>query len=276
MTIVIAGRKLHYVEQGKGQTIIFIHSSLTDYRSWPSQIELLSSMYHVISYSRRFAYPNKQIGDEFAENTIHANATDLTELIQKLGVAPAHLIGHSSGAFIALHSAYSNPALIRTLTLGEPSVFQLLATSPNKDDVSLFESYRDGAARQADEALRKGDYEKAVRTVLDEAMGVQNVFDHVPEQTRKLLMDNAESVRGELASEIKTPFTIKDAARMDVPTLFVRGENSPSIFHRIVEILRENMPNTEQATIPGVTHDLGRTSKADLFNSKVTEFLAKH
>jgi hypothetical protein len=37
-----------------------------------------------------------------------------------------------------------------------------------------------------------------------------------------------------------------------------------------------NMPNTEQVTIPGVSHDLGRTTKSDIFNTKVMEFLAKY
>jgi hypothetical protein len=36
------------------------------------------------------------------------------------------------------------------------------------------------------------------------------------------------------------------------------------------------MPNTEQVTIPGVTHDIGRTTKPDIFNIKLMEFLAKH
>jgi hypothetical protein len=39
------------------------------------------------------------------------------------------------------------------------------------------------------------------------------------------------------------------------------------------------MPNSEQATIPGVTHihDLGHMTKAEkIFNTKVMEFLAKH
>jgi len=36
------------------------------------------------------------------------------------------------------------------------------------------------------------------------------------------------------------------------------------------------MPNAELVTIPGVSHDLGRNTKADVFNTKVMEFLAKH
>jgi hypothetical protein len=36
------------------------------------------------------------------------------------------------------------------------------------------------------------------------------------------------------------------------------------------------MPNSEQVTNPGVTHDLGRMTKSDIFNTKVMQFLAKY
>ena len=54
-----------------------------------------------------------------------------------------------------------------------------------------------------------------------------------------------------------------------------RGEFSPRFLLRITEILSVNMPNTDQAMIPSLTHDLGMMSKADTFNSKLMEFLAK-
>jgi hypothetical protein len=36
------------------------------------------------------------------------------------------------------------------------------------------------------------------------------------------------------------------------------------------------MPNTERVEIPGVTHDLGRMTKPDIFNEKAMQFLEKH
>ena len=185
------GRQLRYVEQGKGQPVIFVHGSLNDYRSWQFQIGPFSDKYRIVSYSRRFAYPNKNVGNHIADNTIEGNAADLAELIKKLAIAPAHLIGHSSGAFIALYCAYRNPKLVKTLVLCEPSIFQLLANSHLKDDTQLFQLYKDNGAKPADEAFSRGDDEKAVRIVLDVALDMQNVFDHIPEQARKLLMDNA-------------------------------------------------------------------------------------
>jgi hypothetical protein len=61
-----------------------------------------------------------------------------------------------------------------------------------------------------------------------------------------------------------------------VPTLFVKGERSPKFLHRIVDILAQQLPKSEQVTIQEVTHDLGRATKTEVFNSKVMEFLARN
>ena len=52
--VVRAGKvELHYVEQGRGVPIVFVHGSVDDYRSFEPQLAPLSQNYRVISYSRR-------------------------------------------------------------------------------------------------------------------------------------------------------------------------------------------------------------------------------
>src|SRR5215212_3074091 len=94
--------------------------------------------YRTISYSRRFAYPNKWIGNLAQDNTIEDNARDLAELIRKLELAPAHLVGASYGAFVALYCVSKNPELAKTMVLNEPPIFEFLAKSHLKEDVEFF------------------------------------------------------------------------------------------------------------------------------------------
>ena len=49
-----------------------------------------------------------------------------------------------------------------------------------------------------------------------------------------------------------------------LPLSFEKRRIWPKFFTRITKMLSENIPNTEQITIPGVTHDLGRMSKPDI------------
>src|SRR5687768_7935168 len=276
--IEINGRQLHYVDQGGGKQppIIFIHGGLDDYRCWQFQVDSFSKKYRTISYSRRFAYPNKWIGNVAQDNTIEANAKDLAELIRKLDVAPAHLIGASYGAFIALYCVSKNRDLAKTMVLNEPPIFQFLARSPLQEDVELLQRYRTYVQSPTEDAFKRGDFERAAQTFIDRIMDIKNFFEQLPVQDKKSLIDNAKSLEGELESAHPSSFTIEDVKQITTtPTLLVKGGLSPKFFHRISDILSDTMLNTEQQIlIPDVSHD--NVKFTNIFSSKVMKFFERH
>jgi non-heme chloroperoxidase len=276
--IEIGGRQLHYIEQGEdGQPpVIFIHGGLDDYRCWQFQIDFFSKKkYHAISYSRRFAYPNKWIGNVAQNNTVEENAKDLAELIRKLDIAPAHLVGASYGAFITLYCVSKNPELAKTMVLNEPPITEFLARIHQKEDVELLQRLRTRVQRPTKDAFKRGDFKKAVQVAIDGIMGMENYFEKLPEEGKQYLMDNAKSLEGEFEPAIPSSFSVEDVKQITtVPTLLVKGELSPKWLLRISDILSDNMPNTEQIVIPNLSHDSVRSS--DIFNSKVMQFFARH
>jgi non-heme chloroperoxidase len=277
--IEICGRQLHYVEQGGGggegqPPVIFIHGGLDDYRCWQFQIDSFSKKYRSISYSRRFAYPNKWIGNIAQDNTIEDNAKDLAELIRKLDLAPAHLVGASYGAFITLYCVFRNPELARTMVLNEPPILSFLGRSPIKEDVELLQQFRTRVLNPTEGAFKRGDFKKAAQIFIDRVMEIGNFFDQLSEEDKQLLMDNARSLEGELESAQPSSFSIEDVKQIRIPTLIVKGELSPKYFLRIADILSDNMPNSEQIVIPNASHDNVKFS--NIFSLKVMQFLAKH
>jgi pimeloyl-ACP methyl ester carboxylesterase len=277
-TMEIGGRQLHYVDQGEeGQSpvIIFIHGGLDDYRCWQFQIDSFSKKYRTISYSRRFAYPNKWIGNVAQDNTIENNAKDLGELIRKLDVAPAHLVGASYGAFIALCCVSKHPELAKTMVLNEPPIFEFLARSPLQEDVELLQRYRTYVQSPTQNASRVRDFRKAAQVAIDGIMEIENYFGQLPQEGKHFLIDNAKSLESELESTISTSYTMEDVKQVTtIPTLLVKGELSPKYFLRIVDILSDNMPNSEQIVIPNVSHDDFKSRT--FFTSKVMDFFARH
>jgi non-heme chloroperoxidase len=277
-TMEIGGRQLHYVDQGEeGQSpvIIFIHGGLDDYRCWQYQVDSFSKKYHSISYGRRFAYPNKWIGNVAQDNTIEDNAKDLVELIRKLDLAPAHLVGASYGAFIALYCVSKNPELAKTMILNEPPIMQFLARSSIKEDAELLQRFRTRVLSPTQNASRVRDFRKAAQVAIDGIMEIENYFGHLPEEGKQFLIDNAKSLESELESTISTSYTMEDVKQVTtIPTLLVKGELSPKYFLRIVDILSDNMPNSEQIVIPNVSHDDFKSGT--FFTSKVMDFFARH
>jgi non-heme chloroperoxidase len=280
-TVDVNGTQLHYIESGNNdkQSVVFTHGAVSDYRAWQFQIEPFSQHYRVICYSRRHSYPNK-IEEDFhftAENDgIRQYASDLAELIKNLQLAPAHLVGHSDGAFVSLYCAYKNPELVKSLVLCEPPVLPLLATSTVVEDRKLFQEFWDNAIMRAREALRHGDFENGVRVFLDGAMA-KGFFDQLPPQVQQSMVDNAKAFLKQSDNPMPKEFNLQEVEEKissSIPTLFVRGEFSPKFLVRITDILASHLHKSKQITISGVTHDVGRATKPEIFNSKVIEFLA--
>jgi non-heme chloroperoxidase len=122
------------------------------------------------------------------------------------------------------------------------------------------------------DAIRRGDMERAVRIFLDGVMRKGGFFYQFPSHARAVLMDNVKSLRGELAS-ISQRFTLEDAQKVTMPTLLVKGELSPKFLHQIIGILASRMPNTEELIIPAESHNLG-LEKPQVFYTGVLEFLS--
>jgi non-heme chloroperoxidase len=276
--IEINGRQLHYIEQGEDSeqpVIIFVHGSLDDYRCWQFQMDYFSKKYRTISYSRRFAYPNKWIGNVAQDNTIEDNAKDLAELIRKLDLAPAHLVGASYGAFITLYCVSRNPKLAKTMVLNEPPILPFLAGTHLTEDVELFKRYRTNVLSPTEDTFKRGEFKKAAQIFIGRVMDIENFFEQLTEKDKQYLIDNAKSLEGELESAIPSSFSVEDIKQVTtIPTLIVKGELSPRYFLRIADILSDNMPNAEEIVIPNVSHD--NVKFTNIFSSKVMEFFERH
>src|SRR3954454_1325741 len=121
--------ELHYVEQGTGVPIVFVHGSVDDYRSFEPQLEPLSKHYRVISSSRRYIFPN--VANAMSGNhSALVEAEDLANLLKALGAYPAHIVGHSYGAYTVLILAMQHPELVRSLVLAEPPLLRWLPSLP--------------------------------------------------------------------------------------------------------------------------------------------------
>src|SRR6266852_3703305 len=283
-TALLGETRLAYRETGAGQPIIFVHGIPTDYRAWSSQTEAFSSRYHMIAYSRRLAQPNRNSMD-YENSTVENNSADLVGLIDKLGISPVHLVGHSYGGFAAAYCASTHPQLIRTLTLIEPAVSTMLLK--NRKSASQFlgllfshPSTAISAARfqrrsldPSLKAFRQGDLDAALRLNLDGIMNRHGAFEQLPEPVRVMTKEN-ERTLGELMAEVPV-FGGEEASKITAPTLLIHGTESPTVLHAIVDRLGRVIPNSEVSTVSGAAH-FPHFEKPDAFNELVLGFLSKH
>jgi len=268
----VNGLTFHYIERGQGTPVLLVHGTLEDYRTWDGQLEAFSKGYQLISYSRRYHYPNEWIKDS-TDFSITIHARDLAALIKALNLPPVHLIGHSYGGSIAFLVARDHPEVIRSLTLAEPSLVPLLKTTP--EGYALLTSFITTSIVPSSEAFKQGNDEEGVRRFTNGVL-VEGSYEKLPPPVLKRVMDNVQELKGELSSQdLYPPTTCDDVQKVKTPTLLVDGELSPKMFHVIDDMLEHCLPSVERATIPAASHQM-EVENPQAFNETVLSFIAKH
>jgi non-heme chloroperoxidase len=272
-TLYINGTDLHYVEQGHGVGVVFVHGGMADFRSWLPQVPVFAERYRAVSYSRRGFYPNPMPPGYDGNMAQHED--DLAALIDALGLSTPHIVANSYGGYVSLRFALRYPEKVRSLALAEPPVQPLLMRLPG--GAEMLERIRASYWVPSREAFERGDMEEGVRRFLDGAV-VPGLYDAMPERARHALMKNApEMAVATLApfDAFMPDFTCEDAARIRVPTLLLRGEHSQPMYYLINDELARCLPYAEQALIEDAAHVLN-THNAEKHDRVVLDFLERH
>ena len=121
----VDGTELEYEERGAGEPVLLIHGSIVGDAMAPLMAEpALAGRYRLIHYHRRgFAGSARAEG----EVSISRQAADARAVLKHLGVARAHIAGHSYGGVIGLQLALDAPEVVHSLALLEPALLRVPA-----------------------------------------------------------------------------------------------------------------------------------------------------
>lgn len=109
MMLVRSGNvKLHAEETGSGVPIIFVHEFAGDHRSWEPQVRFLSRSHRCITFAARGYLPSDVPTDGSSYSQDLARR-DVVAVMDHFGVDKAHVVGHSMGAYTALHVGLHHP-----------------------------------------------------------------------------------------------------------------------------------------------------------------------
>lgn len=279
----IEGGRLFYVDQGTGTPVVLVHGIPTDYRAWQAQVAGLSGRYRMIAYSRRHAQPEPWPTD-VRDSTIENNARDLAQLIQRLGLPPVHLVGHSYGGFIAAYLALQQPSLLRSLTLVEPAIASLLLRDPRSraqafllllrhPSVALSASkYLRSAHAPALRALQDGQPELAARHNVNGVEDSPSGLDRLSEPVQAMMRANGRTV-----GEADLPYpaiTRSTLARIKARTLVIRGSTSAPWLRAISNMTARAVPGADLRPIAGAGH-YPHVQQPDRFNELLLGFLGR-
>jgi pimeloyl-ACP methyl ester carboxylesterase len=109
------GTRLHVEETGRGTPVLLVHEYAGDYRSWEPQMRFLGRQHRCVAYSQR-GYPPSDIPDDPGRYSQAIARDDVIAVMDALGIDRAHVVGHSMGAYTALHVGIRYPQRCLSVT----------------------------------------------------------------------------------------------------------------------------------------------------------------
>lgn len=262
------GAEFHYVTDGQGEPIVFIHGGFGDWTSWSPQWLSFIKTHRCFSYSRRFSWPNQ---NQWRKHAVAQDAHDLLSLLDFWQLPSAILVGTSYGAYTALMLALQAPDRVKAMALTEPPLMGLADQVPNGVQARLdFEA----VMKRGAEAYARGDEREAVRIWTGNINGSQAQKD-TSNAGIEIRLKNAIAMQA--LCEASEPFPIPDEVdlqQLSMPILLTSGINSPSIHQYVFHSLSCQLLSAKVIKVENAGHGVHR-DQPEIFNRILADFLGR-
>lgn len=234
--IDVNGATLEYEVNGTGDPVLLIHGTGVAATFAPTMTQPSLAKYRLIRYHRRGFAGSSRAPVPFS---MRDQAADAAALLEKLGVSRAHVVGHSFGGSVALQLALDRPAMVRSLVVMEPPIFDPnAAVSPF---AALEKTYQSGDKLSAMATFSQMSYGPDWRTLAS----------RVPGGPAQVERDVDTVFQSEAPSMVKWGFGAAEASRIAQPIIYITGGGRHG---GSLKQLRTWIPAIESRVVPGVTH----------------------
>ncbi len=243
---------LNYTDNGSGEPVVFVHGGLEDYRTWDAQIDTFSKSYRIITYSRRFNFPNQNKKEVKTFSAI-TEAEDLAAFIIQLKTGPVHLVGHSFGGLISLFLIKKHPELVRSLTLSEPALIGWLPDIPGGK--VFYEDFSTQLWKPVKQAFERRDTTAVLKQTLIYFTGA-DVLDKLPPEVKTQFIVNLPEWQAIAFSPQAFPDFKKQYLKdINVPVLLLSGGQTLPMLQLTNRELKSELYSAQQFHLIEGTHD---------------------
>jgi pimeloyl-ACP methyl ester carboxylesterase len=259
--------QLEFLERGSGDAVLLVHAALLADWFTPLLAQVpLTQRCRLISYHRMgFAGSSRAT----AALSIVDQARQAREVLTELGIGRAHLVGHSSGACIALQLALDAPDVVQSLALLEPVV----ASGPIAEEFvrtevgPAFARYAAGDGAGAVDLFMRAVGGAEYRTLIERTLGASALL--------QVQADADTFFQIEGPSVMAWQFGAVEAACLQQPVLLLVGGDSYPVYHEGHKWLLERLPLVEGLVVPGANHLLPLLQPQHLAET-LAGFFARH
>ena len=256
-TVTVNGVRLYYELTGDGPPLVLVHGSWGDGASWNLVLPALAQHFRVLVYDRRGHSRSER---PRTQGSTEEDVDDLAALIGHLGLSPAHVVGTSSGASLALRLAERRPVLVRSVAGHEPALFNLFVDDPDLGALmrEALECFEATAAR-----LAVGDMAGGTRQFAETYSNGPGGWELIPPERQHVMVHNAPTFLDETRDPGSWTADLAALAAISCPILLTSGDQSLPFLPPIVTALAASLPGAQTQVIAGAGHVPATTHPAE-------------
>ena len=260
-----------FEDTGGGDPVVLLHAAVADSRQWDPQMSVLSARYRVVRYDMQ------GFGQTPSAEAPVTRADELVELLDRLSIAKAHLVGVSNGGSAALDVAVAHPERVGALVLVAPGISGLRLADLGPDAAALFDFDSAQEAREQ-EAVAAGDFTRAAEISMQTWLAgygrsLSSVSPELISRVRDITKHTLRRASGRKPTPQLSPGAATRLRSVSAPTLLFIGEYDLPNVRAMTDFVAKSIPHAKRFEFPGTAHWLN-VEYADRFNQLMIEFLA--
>jgi pimeloyl-ACP methyl ester carboxylesterase len=241
--VELPGVRTWYEVEGAGEPVVLLHGGFCTNETWYAQRADFAAKHKLFLPERRAHGHTPDVPGPMHYADM---ARDTADFLEKVVKGPAHLVGWSDGAIVALHVAIARPDLVwKLVTIGAQF-------KPSYDFPSMAAMFESMTAEGPELATFRAAYEAAS----------PDGAAHWPEVVAKMIA----------MFRTEPKLAPQELAKIKARTLVLAGDDDLTPVEHAADLYRA-IPNAELAIVPGTSHAL-LMEKPRLVNGLILDFLA--
>jgi non-heme chloroperoxidase len=265
------GTQIYYKDWGTGQPVVFSHGWPLNADAWDDQAFFVASNgYRAIAHDRRGHGRSSQ---PWNGNDMDTYADDLAELIEKLDLDDAILVGHSTGGgeVVRYLGRHGTSRVAKAVLVGAvPPLMLRTDANPGGLPIEAFDAIRDGLLKDRSQFYKdlSAPFYGANRAGATVSQGLRDSFWAMS------MLVGFKGAYDCVKAFSETDMT-EDLKKIDVPVLLIHGDDDQIV--PVDDASRISVQLVKNATLkvyPGAPHGLANTTQwKDTLNNDLLAFI---
>lgn len=260
--------KLFYRELGEGSPLVILHGLYGSSDNWMSIGRELSKNYRVILVDQR----NHGRSPHSSSHSYYDLAEDLLELFNHLNLQQSILIGHSMGGKTAMLFTALNPVMISKLVVADILPFSS-ASNMNFDQLKMHRSILSSLLMlHPENATSREELDKALSISITDSAVRQFLMKSLKRNDRGTFswVINVQSLSDNISELMDSVLPFDGFSKVDVPTLFIKGERSNYMHSKGMQDLKDFFTNYSVVEVANAGHWLHAENPSAFLNFLVS------